>query len=542
MTRSSMLYTDPSEEGRRFFQERLALTFKVGFGLNAAFLASVVVVRGLVDGAPIVAELRSPSRVCLLAATFVVGAAWLYVRRGVHALSVLRFVDIAVCLLLCVLLDLAAAFFPLRTVAVFNLILTTGIVLVLRAVVVPSPMRRTLLVAGLAAAAAISIFIASLRPGWPVSPVPLPLESWPTEYQFVTLIMWLGTLVTISIVASRVIYGLRREMRAAQNLGQYVLGGKIGEGGMGVVFRATHAMLRRETALKLLLPERVNAQSLQRFEREVLETARLRHPNTVAIYDYGRTPDGIFYYAMEYLDGLTAERLVGAEGPLSPGRVVHLLAQVCASLDEAHAARLIHRDIKPANIMILGHSGAWDLVKVLDFGLVKDISIKAEAVQLSNPAFVIGTPQYMSPEAISAPDDVGPQSDLYAVAAVGYFLLTGTPVFMDRTMIAVCAAHLDEVPEMPSVRLGRPMPEDLEKLIMRGLMKRPEDRPASAQAFRQALLACDVPKWTEDEAQVWWGTHGREGSSVVVEETSALIEVLPATVAISMLDRGGDST
>jgi hypothetical protein len=524
---------DRSEEGRRFFQQRLALMFRIGLILSASFLVAVVAIRG-VFGASIAAELRSASRLCHLAATLALGAIWLYVRRSERGLRALEVVDIAGCLTLCLLLDLQAVLFPVRTVAVFNLVLTTGIALVLRAVVVPSPTRRTAVVAGLALAAAVGVFFASLHPAWPVAQRAGAEDDWHAGYQLTSLVLWLGSLAAISVVASQVIYGLRREIRAAHHLGQYVLERKLGEGGMGMVFHATHAMLRRDTALKLLSPERVDETSIQRFEREVVQTARLRHPNTVAIYDYGRTPDGVFYYAMEYLDGVTLQRLVDDEGPVPPGRLVHLLAQVCASLDEAHAAHLVHRDIKPANIMVMGHPSAWDLVKVLDFGLVKDAS--GAASKISNPSLLMGTPQYISPEAIAEPGEVGPPSDLYGVAAVGYFLLTGTPVFREQSLVAMCAAHLDQIPEAPSVRLGRPVPKDLEKLLLRGLAKRPQDRPPTARAFRQALLACDLRSWTEDDARSWWADHTRARHPATDEAQTASPKT-PATVAISLLDR-----
>jgi len=506
--------------------------FQIGLALSGSFLVAVVAARG-VFGASLTAELRSPSRLCHLGATLVLAATWLYLRRAARSLRVLELVDVAACVGLCVLLDLQAALFPVRTVAVFNIVLTTGMALVLRAVVVPSPTRRTSLVAGLALSAAVAVFFASVHPAWALLRQPLTTDDWPVGYQLTSLVLWLGSLAALSVVASRVIYGLRREVGAAHKLGQYVLERKIGDGGMGKVFRATHAMLRRDTALKLLSPERIDERSIKRFEREVVQTARLRHPNTVAIYDYGRTPEGIFYYAMEYLDGLTLERMVEEEGPLSPGRLVYLLAQVCASLDEAHCALLVHRDIKPANIMVTGHPGAWDLVKVLDFGLVKDASAAPEA-KLSNPALVMGTPQYISPEAITAPEAVGPQSDLYGVAAVGYFLLTGTPVFLERSLVGVCAAHLDETPEPPSRRLGRSVPEDLEQLLLRGLAKHPEDRPQSARAFREALLACDLTPWTEDDARGWWAQRLHTPRSLEDHRWRA------TTIAVSMFGRNAE--
>mgnify|MGYP000083944194 CR=1 FL=1 len=494
--------TTRTEEDRAFYQGRLALLHRVGFTLAAAFLGAIPLVRGLV-GAGVQSELASPSPWFHLLATSITGALWAFLSRKRLSSRALEVVDAAGILGLALLLNVNAGLFEVRTVAVFNLVLTTGIALILRAVVVPSTQRRTMALGVLASASASGIFIASaLYPGWPVRQTAL--EEWPLAYQAVSFALWLSVLVVVAGVASKVIYSLRGEVRAAKRLGQYVLGEKLGEGGMGVVYRATHAMLRRETALKLLQPDRVDPAALLRFEREVVETARLRHPNTVAIFDYGRTPDGVFYYAMEYVDGLTLASLVAGQGPLPPGRVIALLAQVCASLDEAHAMGLIHRDIKPANVMVVGHTAAYDLVKVLDFGLAKKVSSQPS---LPDGDLMLGTPQYMAPEAIAQPDVVDARSDLYAVAAVGYFLLTGHHVF-EGTVVEICAAHLHTAPTPPRERLGRAVPPDLEALLLRGLAKARADRPPTAADFRAALLACDVPPWSQEDARGWWKTHG----------------------------------
>jgi eukaryotic-like serine/threonine-protein kinase len=158
----------------------------------------------------------------------------------------------------------------------------------------------------------------------------------------------------------------------AAQLGQYTLVEKIGEGGMGAVYRARHALLQRPTAIKLLLPERTNELDLARFEREVQLTSQLTHPNTIAIYDFGRTPDKVFYYAMEYIDGISLEQLVDEDGPQPPARVIHMLVQACGALAEAHGVGLIHRDVKPANLLLCARGGAHDVIKVVDFGLIKD--------------------------------------------------------------------------------------------------------------------------------------------------------------------------
>jgi hypothetical protein len=494
-----------STHARSFLQKRLALMYRVGFALSAIFMLGVVVVRGLVGG-DIVTELSSPSRWFHILATLLTGGFWLVLRGRPLPFRTLEVVDAVGIVVLSVLLHFNGALFPIRTVAVFNLALTTGTAAVLRAVVVPSTARRTLALGSITGVLAVVVFfLSALHPGWPVrqsGPA-----DWPVPFQLISLVLWTGTMLATATLASRVIFGLRREVSEARKLGQYTLGAKIGEGGMGVVYRATHGMLRRETALKLLPPDRVDVQSVRRFEREVVATARLRHPNTVAIFDYGRTPEGVFYYAMEYLDGLTIDELVDREGPLPPARVIWLLSQVCASLDEAHHFGLVHRDIKPANIMVIGHTAAYDHVKVLDFGLVKTLSALPGS-SLSQADELTGTPLYMAPEVISKPDGAEPASDLYAVAAVGYYMLTGKHVFDGRTVVEVCADHLHTAPIPIHARVGRPVPAELEAVIMQGLAKAPGDRPASAAAFRAALARCDVAPWTQDDARAWWQANG----------------------------------
>jgi serine/threonine-protein kinase len=320
--------------------------------------------------------------------------------------------------------------------------------------------------------------------------------------------LWLAAATTVAAIASRIIFGLQQQIRHARRIGAYVLEDKIGEGGMGVVFRAKHALLRRETAIKMLLPGRMAPTALARFEREVQQLARLNHPNTIAIYDYGRTPDGVFYYAMEYIDGLDLEELVEAIGPLPPGRALHLLVQICESLAEAHELGLVHRDIKPANVLVGQRGGIPDSVKVLDFGLVKDIG-NTDAVTLTEAERFVGTPLYASPEAIRSTESVTFATDLYSVGAIGYYLLTGTHLVQRETFIDVCAQHLYGTPEPPSLRLGKPLPPMLEALLLQALAKAPEQRPTSAKEFACRLRACaDVPPWSEESARLWWAEAG----------------------------------
>jgi serine/threonine protein kinase/CHASE1-domain containing sensor protein len=310
--------------------------------------------------------------------------------------------------------------------------------------------------------------------------------------------------------AASALLRLRRQVGAAKQLGQYTLVEKLGEGGMGTVYRAHHALLRRPTAIKLLHPtaQTEGTTALARFEREVQLMSALTHPNTIVVYDYGHTPEGIFYYAMEYIDGITLEELIEADGPQPPERVVYVLAQICAALAEAHAIDLVHRDIKPANVMLCNRGGIADFVKVLDFGLVKQLSNDV-STRLSQSATLLGTPHYMAPEAILGRGPVDARVDIYAVGGVAYFLLTGTLVFSGGTVVEVCAKHLTVPPEPPSERLGRPIPPGLEALVLRCLEKDPEKRTESAEKLLRELQALNLGAWDSDRARAWWSDRGK---------------------------------
>ncbi len=297
-----------------------------------------------------------------------------------------------------------------------------------------------------------------------------------------------------------------KALEDAQQLGPYTLEGKLGAGGMGVVYRARHALLRRPTAVKMLPVGTVGEESLRRFEREVQLTATLSHPNIIAIHDYGRSTAGVFYYAMEFLDGIDLDTLVRRRGPLPPARVVHILEQVCSALDEAHHRGLIHRDIKPANIMICRLGRRPDVVKVLDFGLVKELE-GAEVVTREDA--ISGTPSFIAPESVTSPSTVGPSADLYAVGAVAYWLLTGRTVFVGETALAIYMSHVNDEPERPSLH-AKALPSALDRVILECLAKQPAGRPPSARSLRQALAGVECPEpWTEDTAHAWWDEFDR---------------------------------
>jgi serine/threonine-protein kinase len=311
-----------------------------------------------------------------------------------------------------------------------------------------------------------------------------------------------GVAILLASTGSDVIYGLRRQVSAAQQLGSYKLERKIGEGGNGAVYLAHHIMLRRPTAVKLLLPDRVGADNLERFEREVQHMSQLTHPNTVAVFDYGRSPEGHFYYAMEYLGGgIDLEHLVRDHGPQPSGRVAQILAQVCGALNEAHDNQIIHRDIKPANIMLCERGGMPDIAKVLDYGLVKEITSNSGA----STHVILGTPAYVAPEAVTDPDSVGPGCDLYALGCVGYYLLTGKRVFDGKTAVDICIQHVTSDPKPPSEQAAVYIQPELEAILMKCLRKQPGERFATAAEMAAALRALPMQRdWDLPDAQAWW--------------------------------------
>ena len=292
-----------------------------------------------------------------------------------------------------------------------------------------------------------------------------------------------------------------------KKLGAYEIEEKIGEGGMGVVYKAKHALMRRPTAVKILPPERSSQESIERFEREVQFTSQLKHPNSIAIYDYGRTENGLFYYAMELLDGLNLQQLVRVEGPLPDGRVINIMIQICDSLREAHALGLIHRDIKPANIMLCNRGGAYDMVKVLDFGMVRGGSSPYE-----HKDSLSGTPSYMAPESFTDPKGVDARVDIFAVGAVGFYLLTGKPLLDVRNLNELIEIHRSNLSKIArecirgdAKRRGMEISEELIGLIARCVSVSKHDRPESISKLLLRLRHCSASiVWNDAVAEKWW--------------------------------------
>ncbi len=469
----------------RLLQDRLRLFGGLAFTIAVTFYGVGQVLAGLGREGP----MTPAGHLGMNAILLLVGGTWLYARGRARPERALRGLDALLLLGLGgLVLVVPSGSIPEPDLRGMVMLVQVNLVLYTRAIFIPSSARRTLAVS---VAAALPLAVYSL------STETVRLSVWK--------VMWLLAAITVASAGSAVIYGLRREVRHARQLGQYTLEEKLGEGGMGVVYRARHALLRRPTAVKLLRPERVGEASLRRFEREVQLTAGLSHPNTVSVFDFGRTPEGVFYYAMEYLDGLSLEQLVAGDGPQAPARVVHVLRQVLGALAEAHGIGLVHRDVKPGNIILCQRGGLSDVAKVVDFGLVKDLDGDGG---LSHEGALVGTPLYLAPEAIRSPA-TDPRSDLYSVGAIGYFLLTGRHVFEGRTVIEICGHHLHTPPVPPSQRLGRALPPPLEAWVLACLAKDPDERPASAALAAAALERCGVASWTEEEARDWWAAKGR---------------------------------
>ena len=327
---------------------------------------------------------------------------------------------------------------------------------------------------------------------------------------FFGLLAILGLAVLALVSFGYMLARLRKRSEAAERralqLGRYTLKDKLGEGGMGEVYQATHTLLRRPTAIKLLKRYLGDEESVARFEREVQLTSQLTHPNTIAIYDYGHTPEGVFYYAMELLGGINLQQLVDRHGTVAPARAIHILVQVCGALSEAHSKGLIHRDIKPPNVFLCERGGVFDTVKVLDFGLVKSVAPPAKGELVTEVGSIMGTPHFMAPEIVRDVLKASPKSDIYAVGAVAYFLLTGEFLFEGDTPMEICVAQMTSQPK-PMNDFAR-VPADLEAVVMACLAKRPEERPDSMRALAARLSACqDSGTWTNEAAEAWWLEH-----------------------------------
>ena len=340
-----------------------------------------------------------------------------------------------------------------------------------------------------------------------------------------------------------------RTTDAPRILGSYELIERLGEGGMGEVWRARHRLLARDVAIKLVRPAIMGssreeaAVTLSRFEREAQVTASLSSPHTIRIFDYGRTDEGTFYYVMELLDGRDLESLVQEFGPLPPSRVTYLLQQMCSSLAEAHERGLIHRDIKPANIYLCRKGLEYDFVKVLDFGLVKQEEHGPASTRTTSERLVFGTPAYMAPEAILGDPDADRRVDMYALGCVAYYLLTGELVFNATSPMSMLLQHVQDQPVPPSARSPQSIPADLEAIVMACLDKDPAKRPTAEELLVMTGDPRTTPVWNSNAARRWWQTRLAAAivAGVLLVASSALAQTPartppPNTPAITAAD------
>ena len=373
--------------------------------------------------------------------------------------------------------------------------------------IVPNTPRKTLITSLLAASMEpLALGISHLRG------VQVHLNTFYLLWDF--LPVYISALLVV--IPVKIIHNLGHQVRKARELGSYRLEEPLGKGGMGEVFRATHQMLARPAAVKLIRSEILGSSSpsaarivVERFRREAEAAALLRSPHTISLYDFGVAQDGTFFLVMELLDGMDLETLVERFGPVPPERAVYLLRQACASLEEAHTRGLVHRDIKPSNIFTCRMGLEVDFVKVLDFGLVKAVNDGGrEATLLTAPDSTTGTPAYIAPEVIRGDGVADHRVDIYTLGCVGYWLLTGRLVFQAPNAIQLMYQHANAAPVPPSERSEMDVPPALDKVILACLAKHPEERPQTAGELSR-LLAASVPgdSWSEERAHRWWDRH-----------------------------------
>ena len=372
---------------------------------------------------------------------------------------------------------------------------------VLFTVVVPTSPRRAV-VAALASVSSVAVVIGFLMASGATS-----FRIGPAEF-FLGLVFPYLLVVAMAYVGARVVYHLGTEVKRARELGSYRLEEKLGEGGMGEVWRARHRMLARPAAIKLMRRARVSAEAARRFEREAQVIARLRSPHTVDLFDFGIATDGAFYYVMELLEGLDAESLLRRFGPTPPERAIYLLRQVCHSLSEAESCGLVHRDIKPANIFLCRYGEEYDFVKVLDFGIVGVVRDPAEMSPAHTQENAVhGTPAFMAPEQAMG-DHLDGRADIYAIGCVAYWLLTGQLVFTAETPMGLLLHHAQTPPTPPSARTDLPIPRALDDLVLSCLAKDPANRPQSARELSLRLAEVEgASPWTQEQAREWWAAH-----------------------------------
>jgi serine/threonine-protein kinase len=447
-------------------------------------------------------ELRAADWISLAAAgaSF---ALWFYARREHENPE--RVLEVGRAYMVAMAMGLGGAIYsepPPADLPPVSLVSWAGAMVLMFAAIVPSPPLKTLTASLVAVSMTpLALVLAHQRGRWPSGSITEVVVMAYPDYLVV------GAAVVISHVMTR----LGQKVARAREMGSYQLGELLGRGGMGEVYKASHRMLARPAAIKLIRDDVIAAGdgetarlAVRRFRREAEAAARLTSPHTVALYDFGVTDDHTLFLVMELLEGKDLQTLVRDHGPMPPARAIYVLRQVCESLEEAHAAGLVHRDIKPANIHVGRVGTKFDYVKVLDFGLVKSTAGGGFDESLGTAAAITpGTPAYMPPEAALG-TMVDGRSDIYSLGCVAYYLLTGRLVFEGDSPLQNIAKHLRSEPGPPSQRAPFRLPAALDRIVLACLAKRPEDRPQTAVDLARALAAVDVEPWTQAKAEAWW--------------------------------------
>jgi eukaryotic-like serine/threonine-protein kinase len=509
VTRAGWMAQERDEDARAYLQQRLEVLSNLLFW---SFVVLLSFTFAMYFGYP---EIEPPNEDVINCFSVVglvaLALIWrlLLVRRKL-TMSQLHFIDTFYMICTGIAFGASAWFAKELRPSAYGCLLYASFMVLVRSIVVPSTGPRTA-VTGALTFLPMTIVAYKVREG----------QELPT-WAFVIADLVISTIIIVlATLGSRITYRLRRQVSVAMRLGQYTLDRKIGEGGMGEVYRAHHALLRRPTAIKLLIPDRIGGATVERFEREVQHMSRLTHPNTVAVFDYGRNPEGIFYYAMEYLDGIDLDRLVEQFGPQPADRVTGILIQVCGALHEAHTFGIIHRDIKPANILLCERGAQPDVAKVVDYGLVKEVSDPDPGKSAAR--IILGTPTFIAPEAVSDPQSVGPAGDLYALGCVGYFLLTGRPLYEGKSSVDICIQHVTSTPKRPSEVTERPIPPALEDVIMHCLEKTPSARPDAARLAQLLRVLPPAGDWSDHDAVTWWREFRKRAESGPVTGTEPTI-------------------
>jgi serine/threonine-protein kinase len=531
-----------STSGPGFVRDRLALLAKTLFLVSFGFYLFLLAALTLIGGAPLGPVVMGPVALGHLCASLTMALVWLVTSLTALSLEALGTLDVAAFVL-------AGVFLSFMTVAdegqILQTLLALTVTVMLRAIMLPSKPGRTTLISALVFVPTVAVCIVRHHP---TMFLPGFTPGYQKLHMTLNTVLWsvLGTV--LATVVSQVLYGLRKQVAEASELGQYLLEERIGGGGMGEVWRARHRLLIRPAAIKVIRQKAVRGMPLdpellvRRFGREARATAALTSPHTVQLYDFGVAEDGRLYYVMELLDGLDLDTLIRQFGPLPAERVVHLLRQVCAALQDAHANGLVHRDIKPANIVVSRAGTTFDFVKVLDFGLVKLDSpargrTGADAIKLSAEDSWSGTPGFMAPEVVLGAAETDHRVDIYALGCVAYWLLTGMLVFEGDNPMQVMMQHATAAPRRPSARVDLPIPAALEQLVMDCLEKDPAGRPASALAMSGRLNAVPLAaEWTAERAEQWWAMHrprareARPAADVLLSHEGHELRIAPRVV------------